>query len=121
MISELRQEESFIFNFINDPVFIVDAPGPVTGKAMSERFRFSDSLEWRAFDIPDELIDSLQDFFVGALPVKIIFPGVLREDQIHSTSARLVPAQDSSSAIDSRSRRAFFGLRSRYAVSSRAS
>ena len=113
MISKLGHEERFVFDFINYSMFIIDSPGSIAGKTMFKWFRFSDPLERRVLDVFDKLIYSLQDLFISSLPVEVIFPGVLREDQIHSTRSLSVPAPDANSAMDSRSRRAFFGLRSR--------
>jgi hypothetical protein len=87
---------------------------------MFQGFGLANALEWGTLDLLDESIDALEDFAVRALPIEIIFPGVLGENEFHSTSSRSIPPPDSNSAIDSRSRRAFFGLRKRYAVSSKA-
>ena len=35
--------------------------------------------------------DSLNYFLIGLLPVKMIFPGIVREDQIHSISSLTLP------------------------------
>ena len=61
----------------------------------------------------NENIDPFKDAFVGALPVQVVFPGIRGKLEFHSSSFRLVPPVDLSSAIDSSRRRAFFGLRSK--------
>ena len=121
MVAKLREQERLLFNLVNDSMFIVYSSRPVSGKSVLQGLGFSDSLEGRTLDIFDELIDSVEDFSVGALPIQIIFPSMLGKDQIHSISSRFLPPPDSSSAMDSRSRRAFLGLRSKNDVSSRAS
>lgn len=73
----------------------------------------ANTLEGRPLELPDQGIDPLEDFPVRALPIEIILPGVRGENESHSGSSRSMPPPDSSSAIDSRSRRAFLGLRKR--------
>src|ERR1041384_5105738 len=80
---------------------------------LSKKMPNSIALEWSTLDFLDEDINVLEDFAVLALPIEIIFPSVLGENELHSTSSRSVPPPDSNSATDSRSRRAFFGLRKR--------
>jgi Helix-turn-helix of DDE superfamily endonuclease len=65
----------------------------------------------KALALTDKRIDALENFC--ALPVQVIFPGVLGENELHSSNSRFVPRPASSSAMDSRRRRAFFGLRRR--------
>jgi len=120
VISTLSKVDRVPFNLVDETMFVVDAPRPVAGQAMLQRLRLSDALERRADDVSDQEIHSLEKLSVGFLPVEIILPGMLREDEIHSTSSRFSPPPDSSSATDSRRRLAFLGLRRRYAVSASA-
>jgi len=94
-------------------MFLIDATGPVARQAMFQRFGLTDTLERSALNLFNERVDAVEDFSVSALPIEIIFPGVLGENELHSSSLRSVPPPDSNSATDSRSRRAFFGLRKR--------
>jgi len=94
-------------------MLLIDASGPVARQAMFQGFGLANALERSALYLLDKDIDALEDFSVRALPIEIIFPGVLGENELHSTSSRSVPPPDSNSATDSRSRRAFFGLRKR--------
>lgn len=94
-------------------MFLVDAAGPVARQAMFQGFGLTDTLERSTLNLFNEHVDALEDFSVRALPIEIIFPGMLGENELHSPSSRSVPPPDSNSATDSRSRRAFFGLRKR--------
>ncbi len=94
-------------------MFLIDASGPVARQAMLQGLGLANALERGTLDLLDENIDTLEDFSVRALPIEIIFPGVLGENELHSNSPRSVPPPDSNSATDSRSRRTFFGLRKR--------
>src|SRR5208283_2176963 len=87
---------------------------------MFERFRFTGTGEGIAHDVLDQCIYAFENMPVGLLPVQIVFPGVLCEDQLHSAKGFSLPPPFSSSAIDSRSRLALAGTRSRYEVSSSA-
>ncbi len=80
---------------------------------MLQWFGLTDALEMGASGLSDERIDALEDPAVRALPLEVILPGSLGENELHSLSARSVPPPDSSSATASRRRLAFFGLRKR--------
>lgn len=113
MMPQLCNQEGIRFNFIDDPVLIADTPGPVARQAMLQRLRLSGSFERSALDLFCELVDAIADLSVGALPIRVICPGVLRKNEFHSANSRSVPPPASSSAIDSSSLRAFRGLRRR--------
>jgi hypothetical protein len=87
VVPELGNEQGVIRDLVNDAVFFVNSSGPVTSEAVFEGFRFAHSLEWFSFGLLDKLVDSVQDFFVGFLPVQIVFPSVLGEDEFHSRSS----------------------------------
>ena len=110
MIEELSNKDGIILNFVDDAVLIGDASRPVSGEAMSERFRFSYPLTGHVLNVADQGIDSGGNFFVGFLPIEIVIPGMWGKDKLQSTSSRSVPLPVASSAMDSRSRRAFSGL-----------
>ena len=121
VVAELCEENRLSIDLIDEPGLVGYTPGPIAGQAMLKRFGFSNSLEWRTFYVLDKCVDPLEDFSVGSLPIEIVLPGMLGEDELHSASSCSVPPPASSSATDSSNLRAFFGLRRRYAVSSRAS
>ena len=113
VVAELGDEYRFFRDFVDNAVFVVDATGPVAGQCVAQGFGFADALEGLALDFLDEGIDSQEHLAVGLLPVKIILPGVLREDALHLASVRSVLLPPSSSATDSSNRLALLGLRSR--------
>lgn len=120
MVPALGNQHRVGLDLVDETMFVVDSARPVPGESVLERFRFTDALERRASNVLNQEIDSLEKFAVRLLPMKIVIPSMLGEDQLHSRSSFSVPAPASNSAIDSNNRRAFRGLRSRYAVSSSA-
>jgi hypothetical protein len=120
MIPQLSNKDSVFSGPVNNAVLVVDTPGPVTGKAVFEWFRFARPREWITHDFMDQPVYAFEHVLVGLLPVEIVLPGVSGEDELHTVSLRVLPPPRSSSAIDSRRRFAFFGTRRRYAVSSSA-
>jgi hypothetical protein len=107
-------------NFIDDPVLIGDATRPVSGQAMSQGLGLTSSFKGCTLYFLNEFVDAFKDLSISPLPIEVIIPGMLGEDDLHSINSRSVPPPDSSSTMDSKSLRVFFGLRRRYAVSSRA-
>ena len=87
--------------------------------AVFKRFWFAGPLERLMHDLTDQPVDAFKHLPVGLLPVEVVLPGVPRKDQLHSASLRVLPPPRSSSAMDSRSRLAFFGTRRRYALPAR--
>ena len=53
VVSELSDEHRVAAYFINETMFIIDAPGPVTGECVLEGFWFADAFKWRTLDIFD--------------------------------------------------------------------
>lgn len=107
-------------NSIDDSVLVVDSPRPIPGEGMLQWFRLANALKRFTSDVLYEGIDSAKNLFISFLPVQVIFPCLVCENQFHSISSLSCPLPSSSSAIDSISLRVFFGLLSKYAVSSRA-
>jgi len=120
MIPQLSNKNYSLSRPVNNAVLVVDAAGPVAGEAVFERFGFAGPCEGISNDLMYQFVDACKHVPVGLLPVEIVLPGVPGKDQLHSASLRVLPPPRSSSAMDSRSRLAFFGTRSRYAVSSSA-
>ena len=88
MISKLGDQYGVILDFVHDTVFAVDSSGPISGQGVSQRFGFSDTFEFVSLNIAYQLVNPFQGLSVGLLPVEIIRPGVLREDECHSTRSR---------------------------------
>jgi hypothetical protein len=57
MVAASDDHDGIGFSEIDQPVFLIDAPGPVTGKISFERFGLADSDERRTLDVFDEVID----------------------------------------------------------------
>lgn len=100
-------------DFINEPVFIVDAAAPATVHS-SERFWLAYPRVPVSFDVLDERIDPLQGFAVFKLPADVFVPGARREIDIHvrrschaSMSSCLCASPRSKDSIDSRRTRWF--------------
>ena len=87
VIPELGDKQSVIRDLVNYSVFFIYSARPVTGKAVFEGFWFANTFERFSFDLFDQLVDSVKNLFVGFLPVQIIFPGILGEDEFHSRSS----------------------------------
>ncbi len=119
MITKLSDKYGVLSGTVDDSVFVIDAPRPVAGKTVLERFRLSAARKGIAHYFVNKTVDALEHSFVGRLPVKVVFPCMFGKDQLHFASLRTLPPPRSSSAMDSRRRLAFFGTRRRYAVSSR--
>src|SRR5436309_5167915 len=81
---------------------------------------FPDSAIWIAHDLLDDLVNALQRLRICLLPVEILLPGIIREDEIHVSSFNFfrTPFPRSSWSMERRSRFAFSGDRNRCAVSS---
>jgi hypothetical protein len=120
VISELSDKNVIVRYLINDTMFIGYASGPIARQAMFQSLGLSQPLEWGTLNILDERIYSLENGFVGFLPIQIVIPAIGRKYQVHSLSSRAVPFPASNSEMDSSKRLALAGDRSRYAVSSMA-
>ena len=113
MIAKLRYEEGVLLDLVDDAVFIGDAAGPVAGEGVFEGFGLALADKRHALYVADQQVDPLHDLFIVFLPVEVVLPGVLRDNQLQSTNSRAVPWPASSCMIDSIKRRAFLGLRNR--------
>ncbi len=104
-------------------VLRIDAARPVTPQGVFERFRLSDPSIRAAEDVFKELMDPRHRFRIGGLPRKVILPRQGRKNPIHDSKsmARTTPLPLSTAWMASSKRVAMRGLRSRCAVSSRAS
>lgn len=57
---------------------------------MLEWFRFSNAIKWISGNILDQIVDPLEFFLIGFLPVKVVFPGFIDENRFHSSINSLV-------------------------------
>src|SRR5262249_34038579 len=104
-----------------DAVLLIDAARPVAGERVFQGLGLAEAGERLALDVADEGVDPLEDLAIGLLPVEVVLPRALGENELHSASSRSRPPPRSNSASASRRRRALRGLRSRWVVSSSAS
>ena len=63
---------------------------------MFQWFRFADTLKRVAFCLLYEGVDTAKDFFVSFLPIDIIVPGIIGENELHSKSSLSTPLPFSS-------------------------
>src|SRR6266542_168149 len=120
MMPQLRDSQVTTEHAIHDSVLTGDATRPVALKCMLQWLRLTDAAVWLTRDVFDELVDPIKCFWVRCVPVEIIFPRVVREDEVHTSSFNFLrrPFPRSSCSIDCSNRLAFAGDRKRCAVSS---
>lgn len=75
MVAARDDGQVFVVHRIDQPVGVVDAARPESGKVFAQRLGFADSGEWRAKRIGQEGIDALQGLAILRLPIEIIGPG----------------------------------------------
>jgi hypothetical protein len=110
MVTHLRNKYPVAFYLVNYPMLFVDAAGPITGQIVAEMLGLSNSLIPVSLNVTDKVIYSQVDFSICFLPIAIVFPGVLRENEPHSISPRSLPFPLSNSSMDSQSLAALAGL-----------
>src|SRR5262249_55632308 len=106
VVAELDNVQGVSLHFVYDSVLVVDAPRPGSRQIVSEWLGIADSLDRGTLNVPYQDIDALQYPAVRPLPVQVLLPGILGEDNLHSIRSRTVPPPERSSANDCRSRRA---------------
>jgi hypothetical protein len=87
VIPKLGDKQSVIRDLVNYSVFLIDPARPVPGETMFEGLWFANTFERFSLGLFDQLVDSVKNLFVSFLPVQIVFPGVLGEDEFHSRSS----------------------------------
>jgi len=120
MMAQLGNSHVSTGHPIHESVLTADATRPVALKCMLQRLRLTDAAIWLTHDVFDELVNPFQRFSIRCVPIEIIFPRVVREDEVHTSSFNFLrtPLPRSSCSIDRSSRFAFSGDRRRCAVSS---
>src|SRR5688572_29671843 len=110
-MSALGDQQPVVCHSVDEPIFICDAARPIACQIPSQWLRLAPPRERRAHALLDEEVDPHQNLPVSRLPVEVILPSALGEYELHSMSSRSVPPPLSSSAMASRSRFLFSGLR----------
>jgi len=113
VIAKLGDEERVAFDLVDQAVLVINTTRPISRQTVLERLGLTDTGERRTLNVPNEVVNSPEGFAIGPLPVEVILPSVLGEDQPHSRSSCSTPPPACRSATASSSRRAFFGLRRR--------
>jgi hypothetical protein len=72
-------------------VFLRQPPGPPARQAPAQRFRLARPRERRAYAFLDEAHSGARAILDVRLPVKIVLPRALAENEPHSATARSVP------------------------------
>lgn len=79
-----------ILNVIDQPVFVIDPAAELPLEIPGEGFRLSYASHTAvSLYVFYELVDALQRFFVLALPIKIVLPGVVRPNFVHASSTSI--------------------------------
>src|SRR5689334_1513699 len=97
------------------------AARPPSCQRVFERLGLAQPAKWVAADVPDEIVNGLQNLRIGVLPMEVVFPSALGPGEPHFSSAiaRSVSLPASASSIEASRRAAFAGLRKRCSVSIR--
>lgn len=119
--ASLSDQQRIVFDPIYQSVLFRDSARPVSVQCMAERLGFADSAVGASMDVLYQFVDAPQHLSIVCLPVHIVFPRLVREENLHVRRARSLPFPESSCLIESSSRFALRGFRSRYAVSVRDS
>ena len=86
MVTQLRDPHIVAGNAINNPVFACDPARPIPLQRVLQRLRFPDSPIGIAHDLLDELVNAPERLRIRFLPIEILPPGIIREDEIHTSS-----------------------------------
>ena len=115
VIPHLRQFHSTFTDAIDDAMLLINSPRPPTGQRVAQRFRFADAGVRIAFDVLQQFVNPPDNPFVRLLPVLVILPSLIGEDQVHESRASLrrLPLPLASCFVAASSRRALAGLLSR--------
>src|SRR5271165_7152052 len=118
VVSALCDLQAVFGRAIHQTVFLGQPPRPPTAERAAQRLGLARPLKRRPRSFLDQRVETRQQFGIVALPIEVIFPRPLAEDEIHSISDCVSPWPSSSSAIDSSRRSALRGFFSRNRVSS---
>ena len=72
MVSQLRQQQIVALDFIDHPMFAVDAARPITRQRETQRLWFADAGKRIARRVLDQFVDAPRDLFVRLLPVQAV-------------------------------------------------
>ena len=82
VVLALENLDAAVLDFINQPVFLVDLTAPPASQIPLQWLRMADSLVPVAVDVSQQLVQFFDEFLVLTLPVQILLPGQLIEDNL---------------------------------------
>src|SRR5438445_3855696 len=82
VISQLCNEQRVLFGLVDHPMLFGNAPGPEARQRVLQRFRFANDHERITLARGHEFIDASNNGLVLLLPKQVVFPGLIREDQL---------------------------------------
>lgn len=121
MLSARKNVQHIVGNLVNNSMLVIYSSGPVAGKFVFERLRFSDSFKRIAGNVFDEFFYVFEYFLVSFFPDVVVFVGsFVKSDYCNhnASSSIFLTLPFSISAIPSSRNFLFAGLLKRYSVSS---
>jgi hypothetical protein len=83
-LSDLKPLIAFAANdSVNEPVFERLASRPPAFQVTFQGFGFPSTLKWRTLTFLDEAVEAVKNAGVVSLPMQIILPSLIRENQVH--------------------------------------
>lgn len=83
VIAQLRDQLRVPLDLMDHAMLADDPMRPKAGQGMYQRFGLADIGEWFALGFADQLVTALDHALVLYLPVRVVFPGLVREDELH--------------------------------------
>lgn len=77
MVSALSNQEGFILNRINQPMFLIYATRPKTCKVVLQRFWLPDSFKRRSLYVFQQGINPFERSAIFRLPEQVIIPSLV--------------------------------------------
>ena len=82
MVLALVNLDAAVFNLVDEPVLLVNLPAPPPGQVPLQWFRMAKARIAVAVYVSQQLVQLLDEFLVLGLPVQILLPGQLIEDNL---------------------------------------
>jgi hypothetical protein len=83
MIPTANNDHPIFSHSIDKPVLLIDATRPAFSEVPSQWLRFPRSLEWGPLNLLDQLVNSFEFLLVRPLPVEVVLPSPICEDEVH--------------------------------------
>ena len=82
MVLTLVNLDAAVLNLVDEPVLLVNLPTPPPGQVTLQGLRVAKPRIAVAVYVSQQLVQLLDEFFVLGLPVQILLPGQLIEDNL---------------------------------------